>query len=194
MLITLMGKSGSGKTTISSLFVQLDNNIKILDVDKIVHHVYDNQDVKNKVVSSFGNYILNKDETVNRKTLGKIVFNNQSKMQILCDITYSYMEKEIDKFISKNKTVLLDYALIPKTKYFNLSDIKILIKADKNVRGERIKQRDKISLEDFLLRDSNSLDYLDLNFDYIIDNNFDIDNLRKAVLKIYEESIVPRKL
>ena len=49
MLIGLMGKSGSGKTTVSLLFKELNNNIKVLEVDKIGHKAYTDKEVKKKM-------------------------------------------------------------------------------------------------------------------------------------------------
>ena len=193
MLITLMGKSGSGKSTIGLLFKEIDKDIQVIDVDKIVHDIYFDEDVKSKVVDYFGETILDDEGKVSRKKLANIVFKDKEKMKILCDITYSYIENQIDTYISKHEIVLLDYALLPKTKYFLTSDIKILVIASKELRGERVKIRDNISFEDFILRDNNSLEYSKEDFDYVINNNGNIYDLRKAVLEVYEKGIISGK-
>ena len=193
MLITLMGKSGSGKTTIGMLLESKDKDIKVLDVDKIVRNIYMNSELKDKVRNNFGNEVFNEYGSVDKSKLSKIVFSNKSKLKLLEDITYEYIENEIDDFISKNKIVILDYALIPKTKYYDLSDLKILVIADTSRRNLRIQKRDNISENDFLLRDANSLDYTNLHFNYIIQNNSNTKHLRKVVDSIYEKGILPRK-
>ena len=192
MLITLMGKSGSGKTTIGRLLSKLNENIQVLDVDKIAHKVYENEMVRNKVIEVFGNKVLDESGNISRKELSKIVFNDKEKMKILCDITYSYIEKQIDDFISKNKIIVLDYALLPKTKYFDESDIRILVVSDNEKRNVRIQKRDNISEKDFMLRDKNSIDYSNLNFDYTIVNNNDIDTLEATLTDIYISCILPK--
>lgn len=40
MLIGITGKSGSGKSTITKIFKEIDTNIQIIDVDKIAHESY----------------------------------------------------------------------------------------------------------------------------------------------------------
>jgi hypothetical protein len=106
-------------------------------------------------------------------------------MKKLEDITWDYMEKEIDKLIynNKNKIIILDWQLLPKTKYLKLCDIKILIdkvldnfieKAvqikKKNVSNNVFKQLKKIidSLNTLLAKiNNNSNGYLLLEMELI---------------------------
>lgn len=192
MLIGLMGKSGSGKSLISMLFKELDNNIQVIDVDKIGHMSHEDSEVKQKLVESIGSQILNEDLSINRKELSKIVFNDEVKMKLLCEATYGFMVKKIDELISDDKIIILDYALLPKTKYYELCDLKILVQASYDNRSNRVVKRDNVSFEKYSRIDENSVDYSDYYFDYIIENNSDMDSLRKAIGEIYEKSIVSR--
>lgn len=190
MLIGLMGKSGSGKSLISMLFKELDNNIQVIDVDKIGHMSHEDSEVKQKLVESIGSQILNEDLSINRKELSKIVFNDEVKMKLLCEATYGFMVKKIDELISDDKIIILDYALLPKTKYYELCDLKILVQASYDNRSNRVVKRDNVSFEKYSRIDANSVNYSDYYFDYIIENNSDMDSLRKAIGDIYEKSIV----
>ena len=192
MLIGLMGKSGSGKSLISMLFKELDNNIQVIDVDKIGHMSHEDSEVKQKLVDSIGSQILNEDLSINRKELSKIVFNDEVKMKLLCEATYGFMVKKIDELISDDKIIILDYALLPKTKYYELCDLKILVQASYDNRSNRVVKRDNVSFEKYSRIDANSVNYSDYYFDYIIENNSDMDSLRKAIGEIYEKSIVSR--
>ena len=192
MLIGLMGKSGSGKTTISNLFKELNQEIQILEVDKIGHDSHKDEGVKRQLFKHFGEDIFNDDFTIDRKKLSDIVFNDEGKMQKLCDATYGYMKREIDKKIKQVEITILDYALLTKTKYFELCDIKILVKSPYDKRSSRVTKRDKISNAKYDEIDKNSVDYTNLEFDYVIENNFDIEYLRKIVGDIYEKSIISR--
>ena len=192
MLIGLMGKSGSGKSLISMLLKEMDTNIQIVDVDKIGHKSHLDPNVKDKLMQYFGTEVFNADGTVNRSKLGNIVFDDSQKMQLLYDATYDYMVGEIDKIIKAAQITVLDYALLPLTKYYELCDIKILVEASGDVRKVRAVKRDGISLEKYEERDKNSLDYSPYTFDYIIQNDSDTSNLRKLVGEIYEKGIVSR--
>ena len=144
MLITITGASGSGKSSISEYFCSLDKNIVHLNIDTVGHEVLDMPEIK-KIISEKFNLKIENDK-INRKELGDLIFNNHQNMKQLSDITWKAMESLIDNFISenRNKIVILDWILIPKTKYFNISDISILIKSDFNTRMKRATRRDEI--------------------------------------------------
>ncbi len=193
MLIGLMGKSGSGKTEISLLFKEKCSRISVLDVDKIGHNAYQDTNVRANVIKHFGRSVINKEGKVDRKKIADIVFSDKAMMQKLYEITYGYMEKRIDEYISQNEIVLLDYALLPLTKYYDMCDVKILVTSEYSVRLNRAIKRDKISPEKYIKRDLNSVNYEEMFFDYVIENNDNIETLRKVVGDIYEKSIVPWK-
>lgn len=191
MLITITGASGSGKSYISEFLCSLDKNIVHLNIDEVGHEVLDMPEIK-KMISEKFNLKIN-EEKINRKKLGDLVFNNHQKMKQLSDITWEAMENIIDSFIeeNKNKIIILDWILMPKTKYFNDSNINILVQADLSSRMKRAILRDKINKEKFKEREKATLDFTRNNFNYIIKNN-DIKQTRKEVKKIYDESIISR--
>ena len=192
MIIGICGKSGSGKSLVSMLLKELNGNIQIVDVDKLGHKSHYDPVVRNKLMLYFGKEIFNKDSTVNRTKLASIVFNDAKKMQLLYDATYEYMVGQLDDIIANTKIILLDYALLPITKYYELCDIKILVEAPFDTRSNRAMQRGGITKQKYSQRDANSIDYSKYEFDYIIQNDSDIHNLRKVVSEIYEKSIVSR--
>ena len=172
MLIGICGKSGSGKTTLANSFKEKYQDVIHLDIDKIGLEVLEYENVKEKLVESFGDNILTNNK-VDRKKLGKIVFNLKEKMDKLTDITWFYMEELIDKEINNNKDkkIILDWQLLPKTKYFTMCDIKIFLDTDFDIRKERAIKRDKIENDAFLLREKASYSYDYKEFDYVIKNN-----------------------
>ena len=191
MLITITGASGSGKSSISEYLCSLGKNIVHLNIDTVGHEVLDMPEIK-KIISEKFNLKIENDK-INRKELGDLIFNNHQNMKQLSDITWASMESLIDNFISenKNKIIILDWILIPKTKYFNISDISILIKSDFNTRMKRATRRDEIDKNAFREREKATLDFTRNDFDYIIEN-YDIEQTRKEVKKIYDESIISR--
>lgn len=170
MVICICGKSGSGKSTLAESLLNCYENSIHVDIDKIGHKILNFDEVKKDLRSSFGNVIF-KDGFIDRKLLSKIVFKSEENMNILTQITWKYMEREIDDIISKNKNgiVILDWLLLPKTKYFKSSSLKILLDIPEELRCERVLLRDGISRYDFLLRDSASIDYNKEDFDYVFD-------------------------
>lgn len=191
MLITITGASGSGKSSIANYLTTLNKNIVHLNIDLVGHEVIETEEIKRKIVKQF-NLTLN-NKKIDRKVLGEIVFNNQDKMQELSNLTWQYMEQKIDEFIdaNKNKIIILDWILIPKTKYFNASDINILVKADFLDRVKRAVIRDGITPAKFEEREKATLNFDDNIFDYIIENKIE-EETKVMVKKIYDKSIISR--
>lgn len=173
MIIGICGKSGCGKSTLARQMVELTNHKAIhLDIDKIGHDVLLIDEVKEKLVKSFGNSIL-KESKIDRKKLGVIVFDSRNEMKKLSDITWQYMQIEIDKFINNNKDkiVILDWALLSITKYFAICDLTVFLDVPYAVRKQRAMRRDNISETAFDLREKASLNYNPEDFDYVLKNN-----------------------
>ena len=185
MIIGICGKSGSGKTTLANQIMQLvGDNAIYLDIDKIGHSVLLFPEVKNELINSFGEAII-KENMVDRKKLGEIVFNSRNEMGKLSDITWKYMQIEIDKILNlnKDKIIILDWLLLLNTKYFDMCDIKILLDVPYDVRKKRAMKRDNITEKDFDLREQASIDFDETLFDYVFkaDDEKKVERLAKIL-------------
>lgn len=173
MIIGICGKSGCGKSTLANQIVKLTKNKAIhLDIDKVGHNVLLIEEVKEALIKSFGISIL-ETNNIDRKKLGEIVFNSRNKMKELSDITWKYMQIEIDKFLKENKEqiIILDWILLSISKYFNICDIKILLDIPYDIRKQRAMQRDNITEGEFNLREKASIDFNEEDFDYVLKTN-----------------------
>ncbi len=184
MIIGICGKSGSGKSTLAKQIMELNSNSIHLDIDKIGHKVLLIPEVIDELTKAFGKSII-ENNLVNRKKLGDIVFNSRLKMNKLTDITWKYMQIEIDNILkdNKEKIVILDWLLLPNTKYFKMCDIKILLDIPYNIRMNRAILRDKITEEAFNLREKASINYDETAFDYVLKEN-DLEFGKRLVKKI----------
>ena len=173
MIIGICGKSGSGKSTLANQIVKLTNNKGIhLDIDKIGHKVLLLPDVINELTNSFRESIV-KDNNIDRKKIGEMVFNSRNKMNKLSNITWKYMQIEIDNFLSlhKGKIIILDWLLLSISKYFDMCDIKIFLDIPYEIRKQRAMKRDNISEEAFDLREKASIEFDESAFDYVLKTN-----------------------
>ena len=188
-IIGITGKSGCGKSTFASLLSQ-KLNCQHIDIDKIGHQAILQPEIITSLCDEFGNKILNDYGSINRKKLGAIVFVNKDKMKILEDLTYGYMQKCLDNILSQNnECIVLEYILLPRTKYLNMCDSKVLVKSDDVQRKNKVIERDHISPEYFDKRDSASIDYSPFNFDYIYENDYQQESMNKMFDKISEQYI-----
>lgn len=173
MIIGICGKSGCGKSTLANQIIELTNNKAIhLDIDKVGHSVLLLPEVKEELIKSFGESII-KENIVDRKKLGEIVFDSRNEMNKLSDITWKYMQIEIDNFLNlhKDKIIILDWLLLSISKYFDMCDIKILLDIPYEIRKQRAIKRDNISEEAFDLREKASIEFNESVFDYVIKAN-----------------------
>ena len=193
MIIGICGKSGSGKTTISNYLKEIyQEAVVVVDIDKIGHKSYSNEEVRKKIIDQFSDKVLTNNE-VDRKKLAPIVFNSKDNMHILEEITWGYMKKEIDQIIddNKQKIIVLDWLLLPYTDYYNMCDLKILLDIPFEIRKERVLKRDKIAEENFLERDNNAPNYKKEDFDIILKDT--TTETLKRMVKIYDKSFISRK-
>jgi len=77
------------------------------------------------------------------------------------------MQKILDDILQKKPhTIILEWALLPvDSKYWDKCDIKILVKADDEIRKNKVMARDNIGEEYFKIREKESLDYSHIKFD-----------------------------
>ena len=134
-----------------------------------------------ELINLFGESVV-KENIVDRKKLGEIVFDSRKEMNKLSSITWSYMQIEIDNFFNENKDkiIILDWLLLPITKYFDMCDIKILINIPYEIRKERAMKRDNISSDAFDLREKASINFDESIFDCVINSN-DLETVKRMV-------------
>lgn len=183
MIIGISGRSGTGKSYVSEILAK-KLNLEHINIDDISHEILKLPETIKFLKSEFGENVF-EDGVLNRKTLGKIVFYNGEKLDLLNNFCQTQIEKKLDKIIATStKSIILDYALLWKLKQFGNCDIKILLKSDIETRFERVAKRENISREYFKARD-NSLNEPTLKFNYTFSNITDeqIDELASLIKK-----------
>jgi dephospho-CoA kinase len=112
MVIGITGGFSSGKSYVAKEFKK--KGAFIIDADKIVHSLYDNNiKVKHDVIRVFGKNVL-KNGKIDRKRLSKEAFRSKENINKLCTIIYPETIKKIKKEINKNnkKIIALEAPLL----------------------------------------------------------------------------------
>ena len=87
LYLGLTGGIATGKSTASKYF--LTQGVPVVDTDKISHQLMEpGQASYQAIVKNFGSKILQKNQTIDRKKLGAIVFNDHKQLNILNDLTH----------------------------------------------------------------------------------------------------------
>lgn len=113
LVIGLTGGIGSGKSTVAQMLEI--KGASIIDVDEIGRKVLlpDTRTFE-QILNHFGNDILQRDGTVNRKRLGNIVFSNPSELEALERISHPAINTTLKMLIRKEScpVVVLDMAIL----------------------------------------------------------------------------------
>lgn len=190
LIFGITGGSGAGKSTVSAMFGKL--GILVLDADKIAREVTEKgSKCLEEIESAFSKEVINSDGTLNRRKLGRIVFNDGDKLKCLNKITHKHIKAEI---LSRLSTAVcdaaaIDGAVIIGSEIENLCKFMVSIIAGREIRIERIMSRDGISREDAENRLNSQPDdefYIEHSA-YVITNNGNEAELKNQIDKIYSE-------
>lgn len=190
LVIGLTGSIGTGKSTVAKMFKQL--GIPVIDADEIARLVVEpGKEAYEKIVETFGEDILQKDRTLDRKKLGAIVFNDEEKRKQLNGIVHPAIRKEMlrqrDKYLQQHvPCVVLDIPLLYESKLEHFVDKVIVVKTSPVVQLERILARDDLSKEEALKRINAQIDVAKKAewADAVIDNDGTIEETERQLKDI----------
>lgn len=193
-VIGITGGVGTGKSQVLS-YLKKEYDAIICQAD---HVAWDLQKPGKtcylKIVTSFGEEILNEDKTINRSKLGEIVFSNHEKLLLLNQIMHPTVKDTIGKLIEEAKTqdnayFIIEAALLLEANFDMICDEVWYIYSDISVRRERLKKSRNYSDEkvDSIMATQLSEDMFQKRCQIIIDNSgsfadtcFQIDQIMKC--------------
>lgn len=95
------GYIGSGKSTLCGFLEKF--GARYIDADKITHELYKSgMPGQRKIELFFGEDFLDKKGNINRKKLGKVVFNDVRKLKILNNLIHPLVVSEVEKMMRKS--------------------------------------------------------------------------------------------
>ncbi|WP_257346535.1 dephospho-CoA kinase [Pseudalkalibacillus decolorationis] len=189
MIIGLTGGIASGKSTISSMIKKL--NIPVVDADLIAREVVQpGEEAHKQIIEAFGQELLLPDQSIDRKKLGTIVFNDTEKRQILNGIVHPAVRKSMidrrDMFLEDHQTVVLDIPLLFESKLTHFVDRTILVYVSAETQLKRLVERDNSTEEEAVSRIRSQLSLEDKRewADAIIDNNESVQQSNDQLVHI----------
>lgn len=157
----LTGGIASGKSTADSFFEQ--ENIPIIDSDLIAHQIMEiGQPGYKAIVNYFGTTILCNDQTINRRKLGEIVFNDKNKLKKLNELTHPIIYQEIklqmEQYrLEKKKLVIIDVPLLFESGFESLCDGILVISISPELQIKRLMKRNNFTKKEALARINNQM-------------------------------------
>jgi dephospho-CoA kinase len=187
LILGLTGGIASGKSTVAAMFKSL--GARVIDADKISHSlIKPDTRVYRKIVRTFGRKILNKDRTVKRSELGRIVFNDKDRRKKLNRIMHPEIIRIIRKKLNalRKGTVVLEAPLLIESGLTGLVDKLIVVNVSLANQIKRIQRKNPINNKEILKRIKSQmpLEKKVRLADFVIDNNGTKEKTRKQVAKI----------
>lgn len=188
MIVCVTGGIGSGKTTVSNVFLSLGVPVYISDIEarKLMES---SKEIRKHIIKEFGeaSYINNKP---NRKYLASVVFNDKKKLKALNAIIHPRVANHFKEWYTKQKSlyVIKESAVLFENGGFKNCHKIILVTASQEERIKRVMMRDEISRKEILERIKNQwLDKEKIKYsDYVVKNTI-LEKTKYQVMKIHKE-------
>jgi dephospho-CoA kinase len=156
--IGLTGGIGSGKSTIARVFEIL--GVPVYYADKRARWLMENNpDLRESLIKHFG-VATYQEESLNRKHLANLVFNNPDNLKLLNSIVHPFSIRDSKEWMKAQQTdyAIKEAALIYESGTQADFDLIICVFAPKPLRIKRTMQRDKITREQVIERMDNQID------------------------------------
>ena len=193
LLLGVTGGIGSGKTVVSVILG--DMGAKTIDFDILAREVVEPEKPAWKaVVDYFGDQILMKDNTLDRKKLSNIVFNDVKKRKKLENITHPGIGEEFGKRveeITKKDPEAIIQAVVPLLIEGSMQSMfhkLLVVHVPTEIQIERLVARDKISRDQAIniLSSQLPIDEKVKFADYVIRNDRSLEKTRAQVEELWE--------
>src|SRR5262245_13057346 len=160
--VGLTGGMCCGKSTVSSMFAEL--GCLIIDADQISRTLVEaGAPAYKRIVKVFGDSILNKDKTLNRKKLGAIIFADSAKRKLLNSILHPLIVKEEERLTREaarrreHQIVIISAALMIEAGVHKRFRKIIVVHCTKEVQLQRIMKRENVTRKEAQQRRSAQL-------------------------------------
>ena len=192
LLVGLTGGMGSGKSLAASYFKAL--GAQMIDADRISRElVAPGKPAWKEIIEEFGSNVLNPDQTLNRKQIAAIVFNDESKRKRLEDIIHPRVIVEerrlYEKYRQKNSRVLavIDAALLIESGNYKNVDKVVVVQCGKEEQIRRVMERDGTARSEVENRLHSQMPLEEkVGFgDYILRNDGTRESLKSQVGELY---------
>lgn len=196
--IALTGGFATGKSTVARMFEE--KGIPWIDADALVHELMlPRTPVWKAIVQTFGETVLNADQTIARDRLGAIIFADPEKQTRLEAIIHPKVRRRAFEEIKKLEARGMEAVLIEIPLLFEAGwdkevkwDAIIVVTCDAKNQRERARQKLGFNKEEIEARLKAQLPLAEKvkKADYVIDNSGSKEQTKQQVLKIHRLGLV----
>lgn len=188
--IGLTGGIASGKSTVCTLFENY--KIPVIDADVIARQLVEpNEQAYVEIIQNFGQEILQKDKTINRRKLRQMIFSDPAAKQNLESILHPKIRQQL---ILQSRQQLVPYIIlaIPLLIESDMCDLvsrTLVIDINPELQRQRLQQRDDISKDQAQAMINAQCDREQhlAYADDVIDNNNEPTTLNKQIELLHQK-------
>lgn len=189
--VGLTGNIGSGKSLVSQAFEAL--GIPVFNADLEARKILNSNEVVQKIKTTFGVEVVQRNNEIDRKKLATIVFNSESELEKLNLLIHPRLRSEFHNWsreYNDKPYVIQEAAILFENNFHHLMDKIITVSAPFDLRLKRVLERDNTSKKDVLSRMKNQWPDGEKEklSDFVIHNNGS-EMLLPQILKIHQELI-----
>jgi len=191
LIIAVTGGIGSGQTTVSGYFQRW--GARVINADQKAKEVIAaDKGLQKELIQAFGSGIFSNGR-LNTKELARLAFRDEFQTQILNRLVHPRMveqlveEMESHRFSGKYPLIVIDAALIYEIHIEQLFDFVVVVDAPQTLRESRVRERDKMSRQQFLERNQRQIDLADKAqwADYVILNDGEPGQLEEKSKQVF---------
>lgn len=193
MNIALTGGISTGKSTVSRILVK--RGARLVDADRIAKElIYPGSEIFEQIIQQFGAKMVCVDGSLDRKRLGRLIFANPSKRQLLEQIIHPFLYERIVQHINQVNTchphqlVVFDIPLLFELGWDTMFDFTLVVYAPKDIQLQRLIARDGWHEDEAKrrLQAQWDIEYKRKLADIIIDNTGSIKNTIQQINRLLE--------
>ena len=192
MVIGITGGIASGKSEVCRVLEK--KGFTHIDADDVAHDVLELPDVISEIESEFGSDVVAEDKNIirhiDRKKLGKIVFDNTEKMNILENITHPRIVQQIKGMINnKQNDYIIEAIEIVSSGLVNICDELWVIHAEPEQQIKRLIENRHLSYEEACsrLKAQENHDWDEEKADRVIYSTEPIESMERQVLDALDQ-------
>ena len=193
LLVGLTGGIGAGKSTFAALLAE--RGALLIDADRLGHEaIAPGQPAWHSIVDQFGDEVLAAGSMeIDRKVLGRIVFDDPRKLASLNAITHPVIMRRIadtlEAFRHTDRIVVLDAALIVELGLTDSLDVIVVVASATEIRRARLMKDRGMTSEavDARMAAQSKPEDLIAKADIVVTNDGSLENLVTEADRVWRE-------
>lgn len=184
MIIGVSGKTGTGKSHVVK-YLKKKIGFKVIDTDKIKYQIIDTTPkIIEELVRTFGKRILHPNKKINRIKLNSVIYKDPLALNAFHQIINASISKQVVTILREQEdNYIIDSSFPHLLKLANLFDVSVLVTTSKRAQ---IKRMSKFYSSD-ILNNMWKFQKDTRNYDYVIENQTTITDLRNDVDELIKE-------